>query len=449
MPELRVPQLKLQSRQIHLDFHTGPWITDVGTQFDADVFGDMMADANVNSVTVFAKCHHGHLYYNTKHPARHPGLKNGLDLLAMQVEALHKRNIRAPIYLSVHCDEFAANAHPDWIALRPNGLRVGREPLSHEPYQWQIMDMSSPYQDFLYEQTLEVLKLFKPVDGIFFDMCWDQPSLGKYAKEGHAKRGLDSGNEKDREKYAHEVSIAYMKRFYKLVRDHAPQGTVYFNARPLWNMAEEAPMVTQVEIEALPTGGWGYMYVPTNVRFARNFGRPYMGMTARFHKCWADFGGIKPQAALEYEISQMMAHGAQCSIGDQMHPRGTLDRGAYELIGQVYKRVADREPWLDGAKPVTQIGVLLADDDKERGITGVREGVTRMLTQLKHQFDLILPDGSFDDYEMIILPDTAKLDAPLAKRLDAFIKKGGVVLATGLSGLNNDGTEIVWRALPV
>ena len=52
------------------------------------------------------------------------------------------------------------------------------------------------------------------------------------------------------------------------------------------------------------------MYFPKNVRFARNFPLPYMGMTARFHKSWADFGGIKPYAALEYEVSQMIAHGA-------------------------------------------------------------------------------------------------------------------------------------------
>ena len=33
------------------------------------------------------------------------------------MEALHRVGIRAPIYLSVQCDEYAANAHPDWIAL--------------------------------------------------------------------------------------------------------------------------------------------------------------------------------------------------------------------------------------------------------------------------------------------------------------------------------------------
>ena len=63
----------LRTRQIHLDFHTSPHIREVGADFDEDAFAATMKAAHVNSVTVFAKCHHGHLYYNAKHPARHPG----------------------------------------------------------------------------------------------------------------------------------------------------------------------------------------------------------------------------------------------------------------------------------------------------------------------------------------------------------------------------------------
>jgi hypothetical protein len=443
-----MPATTLATRQIHLDFHTSPHIPEIGIDFDADVFADQMRDAYVNSVTVFAKCHHGHLYYNTRHPARHPGLKPGFDLLARQIDALHKRNIRAPIYISVQCDEYAANTHPEWIALSEDGTRVGRKPLGSS--SWQILDMSSPYQDFLYDQTVEILKTFKPVDGLFFDMCWDQPSLSNFAKSGMARAHLNPAVGADRSKYAHDVAIAYMKRFYKLTKSITPSATCYFNSRPLWNMAEEAAMLSQIEIESLPTGGWGYMYFPTNVRFARNFNRPYLGMTARFHKSWADFGGLKPYAALEYEISQMMAHGAQCSIGDQLHPRGTLDRGVYDLIGKVYQRVADREPWLEGAKPVTQIGVMLVDDGSDKKSTGnPREGWTRMLSQLKHQFDIVLADAEFSKYELIILPDHATVDPAMAKKLDAYVKQGGAVLVTGTSGLSEDATKVTWQSLPV
>ena len=119
----------LRFRQIHLDFHTGPQIPDVGVDFDARDFARQMKRAHVDSVTVFAKCHHGHLYYETNRPERHPGLKKNVNLLEGQIEALHREGIRAPIYISIMCDEYTANTHPEWVCVEPDGKRVGREPL--------------------------------------------------------------------------------------------------------------------------------------------------------------------------------------------------------------------------------------------------------------------------------------------------------------------------------
>ncbi len=442
----------LPSRQIHLDFHTGPSIPDVGVDFNAKAFAKTMKDAHVDSVTLFAKCHHGHLYYDTKHPARHPGMKKNFDLLAGQVDALKSVGIRTPIYISVQCDEFAANTHPDWIAKNADGTTVGGRPLQtpYPNYNWQILDMNSPYQEYVAQQLAEVLKLFKPVDGLFFDMCWDQPSVTQWAIAAMKRKNLNPDVEADRVKHAHEVAIAYMKRFHKQVKESSKNAGVYFNSRPLHNLAEELPYLAQVEIEALPTGGWGYMYFPKNVRFARTFGREYLGMTARFHKSWADFGGLKPYAALEYETSQMMAHGAKCSVGDQLHPRGTLDTAAYDLIGKVYERAEARQPWLEGAKAQVQIGLFPVPRNDgsawdQAATPGTDEGATRLLTHLKHQFDVVNAESKFDKYDLLVLPDAIHVDAPLAERLSAYIKAGGKILASGFSGLSADGKSL---ALP-
>jgi hypothetical protein len=429
-------KLSLPFRQIHLDFHTGPAIPDVGRDFNARAFARTMKRAHVNSVTVFAKCHHGHLYYNTKRPERHPGLKRGFDLLRRQVDALHDEGIRAPIYLSVQCDEYAANTHPEWVARKASSSQVKWGDNVFLP-GWQIMDMTSPYQDFLAEQTTEVLRLFQPVDGIFFDMCWDQPSTTKFFIASMRRASLNPESGADREAHARQVALDYMRRFYRLVKASSRDATVFFNSRPLHNLAADIEFLTHTEIEALATGGWGYMYFPKNVRYVRTFPKPYMGMTARFHKSWADFGGLKPEAALEYETSQMMAHGAQCSIGDQLHPRGTLDRGAYELIGNVYSRVEEREPWLTGATAVAQIGLF----QLPTSTTGTDEGATRLLTQLRHQFDVVSETSELEQYELLILPDAIPVSPALAKRLRAYLKQGGKLLATGTSGLSADGTK--------
>jgi hypothetical protein len=440
------------SRQVHLDFHTSPAIPDVGRDFDAHAFADTMKKAHVNSVTLFAKCHHGHLYYNTARPERHPGLKKGFGLLEKQIEALKRQGIRTPIYISVQCDEYAANTHPEWVARKPDGAPVKWGDSVFKP-GWQILDMSSPYQEYLFEQTEEVLKHFAPVDGLFFDMCWDQQSTTQWAIDGMTQRNLNPESEADRRIYAHDVSLQYMKRFFDLTRSCSGNAGVYFNARPLSNLANESQYLTQVEIEALPSGGWGYMYFPKNVRFVRTQGRPYLGMTARFHKSWADFGGLKPYAALEYETSQMVAHGASCSIGDQLHPRGILDPAAYELIGRAYSRLKEREPWLIDATPVTQIGVLSIPPANAANNmappTGSDEGAVRMLTQLKHQFNFLDEAGDLNAYELLILPDSLALSESLIRRLRKYLSKGGAILASGTSGLASDGSKVLLPELGI
>ena len=87
------------------------------------------------------------------------------------------REFAIEVAISVQCDEYAANTHPEWVARKPDSGQVKHGGVFDAA--WQILDMSTPYQEFLAEQTREVLKLFHPVDGIFFDMCWDQPSTTK------------------------------------------------------------------------------------------------------------------------------------------------------------------------------------------------------------------------------------------------------------------------------
>src|SRR5918996_5692046 len=94
IPEVASPPaapepFELRFRQIHLDYHTSPHITDVGAAFDPEEFASTLVRARVDSVTCFARCHHGYIYYDTKAfpERRHPHLRR--NLLAEQIEACH------------------------------------------------------------------------------------------------------------------------------------------------------------------------------------------------------------------------------------------------------------------------------------------------------------------------------------------------------------------------
>lgn len=59
---------QLATRQIHLDFHTPNLPFQLGKQFNKKEFQQTLVEAAVNSVTLTGRCHHGHIYYDTKMP---------------------------------------------------------------------------------------------------------------------------------------------------------------------------------------------------------------------------------------------------------------------------------------------------------------------------------------------------------------------------------------------
>ena len=106
---------EMRFRQVHLDFHTSEAIAGVGADFDPGRFAATLERARVDSVTCFARCHHGWMYYDTKlFPERlHPGLVRP-GLLAEQIDACHRRDIRVPVYVTVQWDHYTAERHPEW-----------------------------------------------------------------------------------------------------------------------------------------------------------------------------------------------------------------------------------------------------------------------------------------------------------------------------------------------
>jgi hypothetical protein len=102
----------MRFRQVHLDFHTSGRIPGVGSRFDGKAFGQAFKDANVDSVNIFSKCHHGYSYHPTEVGEMHPGLS--FDLLRAQIDALHAHSIKTPIYLTATWDELAADTHTEW-----------------------------------------------------------------------------------------------------------------------------------------------------------------------------------------------------------------------------------------------------------------------------------------------------------------------------------------------
>jgi len=436
----------LRFRQIHLDFHTSEAISPIAEDFEPEAFAKTLADAHVNSVTCFSRCHHGLIYHDTQFQARHPGLSR--NLLAEQIEACHQRDINVPVYITVGWDEFQAARHPEWLERGVDGVAGGAGPL--QP-RWKKLCLNSPYVDYVSAQTREVLEGFD-ADGLFFDIILQGPCVCGFCLGGMAEAGLDPESEADHRAYAARVVSRFRRRMSDEVRALRAGCPIFYNAGHVGpHTRPDLGAYSHLELESLPSGGWGYDHFPLTVRYARTLGLETMGMTGKFHKSWADFGGFKSPAALEYECFMALAEGARCSVGDQLHPRGALDPATYELIGPVYKSVAEKEPWCEGAEPVTEIAVFTPEaigkeDDR---VDSAVNGALRMLLESHHQFDVVDADSDWSGYQVLILPDKITLDEALAAQVDAFVRDGNALLLSHLSGADRaTEREFVLESMP-
>ncbi len=428
----------LRFRQVHMDFHTSPLILDVAAEFDAARFVQTLKGAYVNSINIFAKCHHGMAYYPSKIGPVHPGLK--IDLLGEMIAACHKADILTPVYITVMWDQYAAEQHADWLALDEHGAVDGAPPLQPG---WKRLCPNTPYLDYVNAQAEEVARNYE-VDGFWFDIL-HYSAYGcfcHYCMTERERLGLDSSKQEDRSKHAQMVILRTMDRLYSTVRRYRPHAMTFFNGQVRVGMRPYLKYYTQVEIESLPGGGWGYTHFAVMSRYVRNFGLDYLGMDARFHRTWGDFGGLRNQAALDYECFRMLAQAGKCSVGDQMHPRGELVKPVYDRIGSTFKSIAEKEPWCTGARAVTEIGCLSTATSQLAGALAVSDvGFTNILSELHEQFDVLDRESDFSRYKVIILPDTHRFDEEFLGKVRAYLAGGGKVILSHESGLDAAGKQ--------
>jgi hypothetical protein len=453
-PAASVPPLSqmlpLRFRQVHLDFHTSEQIEGIGNDFDPEQFAATVEKARVNSITCFARCHHGMIYFDTKtNPERrHPHMKR--NLLKEQIEACHKRNIRVPIYTTVQWDYYSSIHNPEWWVLDEKGQPTGT-PINEAGF-YRNLCVFSGYGKFL---KAHVKDLFNdvPVDGLFFDIVQPRDCHCQVCRPAMLKAGVDPRDAEQRGRFAVERINQWKRETTAFVHAINKNVSVFYNAGhigPRHRAVQSA--YTHFELESLPSGGWGYLDFPLKQRYVRTLGIEAMGMTGKFHTSWGDFHSLKNPAALEFETSLMLALNAKCSIGDQLHPSGRIDRATYELIGEAYAKVEKKEPWCVDARPVSDVGVLTPEEfigGAARTLPAASWGAVRMLTELRVQFDVLDSKSDFSGYRVLVLPDRIPVDEALAAKLQAFVQKGGALLASFESGLDPMGARFMLPSLGV
>lgn len=434
---------ELRFRQIHLDFHTSGLIPDIGRDFDPEAFAATLEAAHVDSVTCFARCHHGWLYYDSKAmpDCVHPNLKNR-NLLREQIEACHRHNIKVPVYTTVQWDDKVAKEHYDWLVLNEFGAPFKQLPF--EPGFYRNICLNSPYVDYLKRQIRDMFDCLGELDGVFLDILNIRPCACPRCVAEMSAEGLDASNEAVRYEFAQRVLDRFKRDMTAFIHEIQPDCPVFYNAGFISTRHRACiDAFTHLEIESLPGGAWGYDHFPATARYARTLGLDFMGMTGKFHTDWGDFGSYRNQAALEYECFKSLAYGGKCSVGDQLHPFGELAPATYDLIGAVYGQVETKEPWCRRAVPVAEAAVMIPEEFRNAGtplVTPELTGAVKLMTALNLQFNVVDSTEDFSKYRLLVLPDDIPVDAALEDKLNRYLNQGGKLIASHRAGLRKDSS---------
>jgi len=433
----------LRFRQVHLDFHTSPHFPGIGQKFDKRSWQETLKAAAVDSITLFSKCCHGWTYHPTKVGKMHPHLD--FDLLRAQYEATKEIGINCPIYFSAGADNLAAAEHPEWREVDKEGRYAGWAKGVLEA-GFHLLDFHSPYLDYLCDQIREVVELFPDCDGIFLDAIVQNQSCGKWSLEFMQSHGLSPEREADRKESSRLALEKYYQRTTEAAKSLRADMPVIHNAGHIPRGRHDIyRFFTHLELESLPTGGWGYDHFPMSAKYVCNLPLDFLGMTGKFHTTWGEFGGYKHPNALRYECSAMLAYGAKCSVGDQLHPNGLLDPSTYDIIGEAYRDVERKEAWCRGAEQVFDLAVLSSEAESHTHRNAPSdEGACRVLLEGHFLFGLIDRTMDFARYKGLVLPDDIRIDEELKAKLDAYLAQGGKLILSGESGLWRDREEFAF-----
>lgn len=436
-----------------MDFHTSEKITPICEGFDPETFASTLERAHVNSVTCFAVCHHGMLYYDSKKfpDMVHPGLKNK-NFLQQQIDACHHHGIRVPVYITVQWNYLQSRRHPEWLCYDEHGSILDHfksgPAETFQPGFYRTLCVNTGYRDFLKELTAEVLDTIDPVDGLFFDIVGNTncscPSCIAKMKE----QGFDPTQKSQRIQFSQKSLNEFKAEMSALVRSKNPNASIFYNCGHIGPYVRNSlDSYSHLELESLPSGGWGYTHFSNTVRYARTLGLSLLGQTGKFHTDWGDFHSFKNKEALSYECFRMLAFNAKCLIGDQLDPDGRISPAVYDLVGSVYSEVEKKEPWCAGAVPVCDMAIFTPESYVTPIGTGAVPpsvcGASAMLEEMGCQFDIIDNLSDFTRYKLLILPDEVSVDDELKAKLQAYLAQGGKILASGLSGLERteDGAK--------
>lgn len=415
-------------KRLHLDFHNHPAVRGIGSNLTAENFRASLEELGVDSVVLFAKCHHGLSYYNTAVGTPHPGMAD--ELLPRQVEACEKAGIDYHFYLSVLRENRLYDDRPEWRWLNWNGNPSGAEG------EWRLVCLNAGYyEEHLKPQIMELLERFPGTAGIWLDIirykggaCYC-PNCVRDARD----LGLSP------EEFNERMCLETFRDLQQLLQARGKEltlNTIVFFGNQQWRP------LGPIEIESI-LAHVGPFHFPLFSRYLNRYPAERFGITHSFYQNWREFGTAKHPVQMNYEVCQMAFSGFGVSLGDELEPDGTFEPRRFPVLKEGYQLARRLSEICDlSAKPVSEVAVLASQSGtaQEDGqpVSGNRDsfvrGALKALIESHYQTAVVDVDEDLSPYSCLIAR-ASQLEPDILRGIaDRFIARGGKLLVFGSAG---------------
>ncbi len=418
-------------------------------KFDGREIVEQCKRANCDYVVLWAR-DGDYAYYNSKLCRKAPGLGTR-DPLREAVDKAHQLGMPLIAYCVVQQNGHFLHEHPEFEMRDAQQHGISR------------FCLNSGYLTAMKKIVDE--QLAYGIDGFHIDMldqgfgppygCWCDTCRKQFEAEYHEP--MPTGPTWDAKwdrmlEFRYRSSESFEKELVAHIRAARPHVSVDFNYHgnpPFsWEVGQRPVQhAGNADFVTGETGVWGFsaLGVGLNAEFYRAAtpGRPFQVAMQRGVRMYHD-QTTRPLADIRWELFTLLAHGALVTVVDKTTFEGRLDPVTYERLGEAFAEVR-RERAHFGHQPVQEVGIWY--DARSRDWLGRENagewnqsflGVHKALVYEHIPWGIVLDENATLDalnrFRVICLPNVGIVSQAHAKLLEEYVRGGGNLVLTGLSG---------------
>jgi len=428
------------------------------------------ADCHVSSAML---AHTGRALYRSELFPLHEGMAD--DALRRMIEIEHAADVMVISWYCPKVNLVAAERYPEW--------RMKPEPAGEPPC---MCFLSSPYRQFLHKHIGEIMDRV-PFDGFWFDGC-DLLAGGARSPFGacrcaHCRRSFEQDTGlalpesvdwldprfKAYVRWRYNKYLGWQEELTEFIRSRKPDAVVAFNVvnRPEWCDTDEGgEHIRDFTFDwkvgqpwARSRAGWtcGSESVSSiwRLQSARLNAKIAKAVNPESWDLWTPFAQFQPvdnwhpsfapeTLALALHEFVVMSEGGMPWVGSAGADGGAAP-AHMRAIKTVFDEVRKYEAYHGGrGLPDAALVASMNTRDfwaKEDPVRYFRSlyGAFELLSETHRVFDLLFDEDvaaeALSEYRLLVLSNVACIGRKCAAAIDEFVRRGGVLIATGQTGL--------------